>query len=118
MLPSLAEAFAVSPERIDGKRVLFLAQHFPSSLLGSSPLRAIVEPRHGAERHALTRIPSPQALRMVAPSTMMQLPGDRESTLARLAALVRELPCFELAVGRDPHAAVPLLDALARGKGS
>ena len=116
LLPTLANAFVESPQRIDGKRVLFCADDFPSSLLLSCPLRAVVAPRIGATRTGLSRIHAAQALRMVAPSTMMQLPGDRASTLARLAAIVRALPCYELAVGADPYAAVPLLEALSRGE--
>ncbi len=116
MLPSLNDAFASAPERIDGKRVLFCAWHFQASLLHSCPLRAIVVPRLGAAEPALARIPAAHALRMVAPSTMMQLPGDRAATLARLAALVKSVPCYELALSTDPYAAVPLLALLSRGE--
>ena len=116
LLPPLADAFAASPKRIDGKRVIFCDQHFSSSLLSSCPLRAIVIPKLGAGRPQLTRISAAQALRGVAPSTMMQLPGDRASTLARLAAIVKALPCYEMALGADPYAAVPLLESLSRGE--
>jgi hypothetical protein len=116
LLPSLADAFAASPRRIDGKRVVFCARHFPSSLLHSCSLRAIVVPKLGAAKPGLVRISAAQALRMVAPSTMMQLPGDRAGTLARVATIVKALPCYEMALGPDPYAAVPLLESLSRGE--
>ena len=116
LLPPLANAFEIAAPRIDGKRVSFLADDFGSSLLRSCPLRAVVVPRIGAKQSRLERIPAAHALRMVAPSTMMQLPGDRPSTLTRLATLVRSVPCYEMTIGADPYEAVPFLESLSSGE--
>jgi hypothetical protein len=116
LLPSLSKAFAASEERIDGKRVVFGAASFASALIHSFPLRAVVVPKVGAAGPALTRIGAAHALRMVAPSTMMQLPGDRASSLARLARIVGSVPCYELSIGPDPYSAIPALESLSRGE--
>lgn len=115
-LPRLRDSFARSAMRIAGKTVIDVARDFPSSMVASFPLRAIVVPRLGTGAASLTPIAPAAALRALAPSTMMQLPGDRAGTLQRLAALVRTTPCFELALGTDPAAAVPLLECVARAE--
>ena len=115
-LPRLRDAFAASALRIGGKTMIEVAQAFPAAMIASFPLRAIVVPRVLEGTPRVARLSPATALRALAPSTMMQLPGDREGTLSRLAKLVREVPCFELAVGPDPAAAVPLLARLSGGE--
>lgn len=115
-LPTLRNSFTQSVLRIAGKTVIGVAHDFPAAMIASFPLRAIVVPRVVEDNPRVTRLSPAAALRALAPSTMMQLPGDREGTLRRLAALVRGLPCFELSVGPDPAAAAPLLARLSGGE--
>lgn len=115
-LPRLRDSFERSPLRVAGKAVIDVARDFPSATIASFPVRAIVVLRLGERAPGVAPISPAAALRALAPSTMMQLPGDRAGTLGRLAALVRATPCFELGLGADPATAVPRLARLARGE--
>ncbi len=113
MLPHLAEAFRASPIDFQGKSIIFIAEHAPEAILRSFPLRAIVLPEivSGSSCRAEV-LSSGEALRALAPSTLLQLPGDRAQSLARLTSLVRRLPCWRIYVGGNPQAAQPLLEAI------
>jgi hypothetical protein len=113
MLPRLAEAFRASPIDQQGKSIIFIAEHAPEAMLRSFPLRAIVLPEIISGSSCRAEVLSTgEALRAVAPSTLLQLPGDRAQSLARLSSLVRRLPCWRLYVGDNPRAAQPLLEAI------
>jgi len=113
MLPRLAEAFRASPIDQQGKSVIFIAEHAPEAMLRSFPLRAIVLPEIVSGSSCRAEVLSTgEALRAVAPSTLLQLPGDRAQSLARLSSLVRRLPCWRLYVGNNPRAAQPILEAI------
>ena len=116
-LPRLQSAFAGATLHVGEKSVVFVPHDFPQSMLESFPLRAIVVPRiTGAEECRIEPIAPAKALRALAPSTLFQLPGDRAGTLARLASLVRIVPCYELALSPDPATAQPLLASLIGGE--
>jgi len=105
LLPHLAPAFEPRVPDPGGKSIIFLAEHAAASLVPLADLRAVVVPRVGAAICALHPISAMEALRALAPSTMLQLPGHRARSLARIAATVRALPCWRLDLGPDPAAA-------------
>lgn len=117
LLPGLHQAFAKPPLTIDGKTVLFADQIRPDGVCTGFPLRGIVVPRiTGQTGSRLTRIRPAAALRALAPSTVLQMPGNRSDGLERLAAVVRPLPAWELALGSVPADAAELIrDLLAEG---
>ncbi len=116
-LPRLQSTFAASALRGEGKSVIFVEDSFPGTMIDTFPLRAVVVPRIAGDAACrLDPMPRAAALRAVAPSTLFQLPGDRGESLSRLAALVRELPCWQLSLGPDPAAAQPLLENLLRNE--
>ncbi|MPZ48111.1 MAG: hypothetical protein GEU75_02160 [Dehalococcoidia bacterium] len=57
----------------------------------------------------IERIPASRALRGVAPSTMLNLPGPAESQLAGLAQLVNRVPCYEMQLAAGVTANPPAL---------
>jgi hypothetical protein len=116
LLPGLREAFALSPLRIDGKSVVFADQIRPDGVCPGFPLRGIVVPRvtEGSSSH-LSPLRPADALRALAPSTLLQMPGNRAGGLERLAAIVRHLPAWELALGSDPATAAATIRALLDG---
>lgn len=61
-------------------------------------LRAVVVPQvwHKTE---MTRTTSGAALKALAPSTLFQLPGDRQLSFRKLASIVGALPCYDLNTG-------------------
>jgi hypothetical protein len=93
------------------KAVLTLAQ--APRLAASAPLRAVLVPEiRPGQRSALAPISAAQALRALAPSTLLQLPGGDATALAALGSLVRARRCFALTLG-DDFAATPKLIAQA-----
>ena len=55
-------------------------------------------------------------MRALAPSTLLQGPGDRAGALRRLGGIVRGLPAWELALGPDPATAAGLIGDLLDGR--
>ena len=87
-LPLLEQSFHASDLRIQDKAVICAAQIFPESMIHQMPLRAIVVPNIAHHREPqLSRISGAEALRAVAPSTLLQMPGERALAMSRLADL-------------------------------
>ena len=59
----------------------------------------------------MRRISGASALKSLAPSSLLQLPGEAAG-FAVLASLIRNLPCFEIDLARDPDANVDVLDRI------
>lgn len=106
-----------NPERLaDQKAVIYLNRHFPGKLTRGFPLKAILIPRVTGLRDTRLVEASPMAsLKAIAPTTIFHLPGDGSHTLAKLAALVRQVPSYTLEAGTD-LAQIPeaILDLLSR----
>lgn len=66
-------------------------------------VRALVIPRitHGPVS-SWAPLSRSRAMLALAPSGLMQMPGERESGVAFFSQLVRSTPCYELRLGRDP----------------
>jgi len=115
LLPDLRHAFQHAAYSIDGKSVVFADEIRPASVLAGCPLQAIVVPRiEGGSTSRVEPIAAVDALRALAPSTLLQLPGGRAGGLGRLAGLVRRVPAWRLGIGDDPASAVPVLADLLR----
>jgi hypothetical protein len=118
--PELA-ARAVDPQPDEfEKKVVFAGEHFPGAIARMLPLRAVALPHvAGTTETTWRRIAPVEALRGLAPSTLFQLPAEDPAGLRAMAALVRRLPCFRLALGRRfegiaPAIAVLLAEATGR----
>ena len=82
------------------KALLLLQHHFPAQLADCLPLRAILQPQiTGQPTTSLQPIASSVALRSLAPSTIFQLSTGGEQDFRLLAALVRQVPTYRLALG-------------------
>jgi hypothetical protein len=73
----------------------------PKSLAHIMVLKAIVVPQIGDCRTSLVKTSPAKALAALAPSTMFQLPNERQETFKKLSTLVRQLPCYTLNLGPD-----------------
>jgi hypothetical protein len=98
----------------DEKFLFFLHEPFHERLIRSMPLKAVVMPRvAGRGASALTPDNKAAAQRAVAMSTIALSPAGRGAAFARLANLVRLLPCYALTIGEDfqnvPHLIADLL---------
>jgi hypothetical protein len=100
--PALA-GLVSNADRLDSeKALLYLHEHFPERVVTGLPLRAILLPRvTGLRDTRLTAVTSAEALKVIAPSTIFQLPGSGLREFQALARLVREVPVMALEVGTD-----------------
>lgn len=85
------------------KPVIFVHEAFPGRAVSALSLRAVVLPMQfdslPGNRH---RISSGEALRALAPTTLLNLPGSRTHGLTFMADVVRRLPCFRIELGSNP----------------
>src|SRR5262249_5774860 len=82
VLPHLASMLEDSEEAHQGKRMFFLDGDHARELAAGFPLRAVLLPRVTEnERSAMRPMSSGSALLALAPSTLFQLPGDRQQRL-------------------------------------
>jgi hypothetical protein len=89
------------------KAMLFLQRYFPEQLMPRSKPRAILVPRVADQDHTvITPAAASHVFKAIMPSTLFQLPGNAQDEFRALAKLVRALPCYEMALGRD-IAAIP-----------
>lgn len=100
------------------KAVVFLHDHFPSDLIPTMPLTAIVLPAVTGASHPVIRRASPsECMVALAPSTMFQHPNaERGRTFRNLVALARAVPGYHLDIGPDISAIPPAIEEiLGRG---
>lgn len=97
----------------DEKALLDLRAMRPGAMMRSAQLKAIAVPRI-VSRSETRVLPSSAAaaLAAVAPSTLLQLPGNGPHLMRMLSATVRSVPCFALEVGSDPRRIPPALESL------
>jgi hypothetical protein len=111
-LPALAQV--EHSQRDDGKIVLDLGTSLRPQLADSLPLRAVVIPTVTGTTGRLHRLPLVAGARALAPSTLFQLPGARQSSLGTIAQILRQIPVFGLDVGPDfasiPAALLPAIE--------
>lgn len=96
-------ALVANPERPPGeKALLFLGEHRPHALVRAAPVRLILIPRVGDRLETRSAPATPaEAMRALAPSTLLQLPGTGRRTLDRLSAVAAGVPAHHLEVGTD-----------------
>jgi hypothetical protein len=114
--PELAAAVA-NPDRLDvEKTLIFLGGADRPRMLRAFPLRAILLPRLvGGHETRLQPVSGNAAFRALVPDTLFTILGNPSLTTRGLRRLVDALPCYELALGRDPGQ-IPgvIADLLAR----
>jgi hypothetical protein len=111
--PHLASVI-VNHEKLDTEKALFLVHRYdPVCIQRDFPIRAIVVPviSNGLDSRLEPASPA-MALRALAPSTILQLPGAGRAALATLSRLSHLVPTYVLRLGRD-LGAIPV--TLARG---
>jgi hypothetical protein len=109
MLPEL-EIAKGGDETLHDKRVLDVRDLRPDQPAGPIRITAIVVPKvAGGSKPVVRPVSRAGALKALAPSSLLQLPGESDG-FAVLASLLRELPCFELDLARDPDANIEALE--------
>ena len=112
MLPELVSVARPGDKTLHGKSVLDVRDLRPDQPAGPIRITAIVISRVSGETEpAVRRISGASALKSLAPSSLLQLPGEAAG-FAVLASLIRNLPCFEIDLARDSDANVDALDRI------
>jgi hypothetical protein len=114
-LPRAARFVAVAPPGPDPGEKALLDLHAVAAehLLKRSPLRAIAVPQIGeGPDTSVEPCTSGAALAAVAPSTMLQLPGNGAHEFRWLASLVSSVPTVRLRLGSDPAGIPSALEQL------
>jgi hypothetical protein len=93
--------FVANKDRIgEQKALIFLNDALPKKITSGFPLRAILIPRISGRAETTLEPSTPiAALKALAPSTLLQLPGDGRGTMTNLSALVRRIPAYTLNAG-------------------
>jgi predicted O-methyltransferase YrrM len=101
-LPSLAGAVTAVGPRREHKAVLDVNRHGSARVVDSLVIDAVIVPTVGdGVAPEILRATAAQALRAIAPTTILQLPGSARERMTAMAALVRDVPAFGLRVGSD-----------------
>jgi hypothetical protein len=102
-----------------GKARIHLSEALPGQLRSACRLAAIVVPRVvPGEDTRVQPLPKTAALRALVPSTVFLTRGAEIETSAKLGALVRRLPAWDLRIGGDPDQAARALAGLLAGGGA
>jgi hypothetical protein len=109
LLPRLARCTVTSAEP---KYVVEVARVRPELLRASAAISAILLTRVTPGRLELRPVGPAEALRALAPSTILQHPHESAGGLAVMSALVRQVPAFVLDLGSDIGAVAPTIRTL------
>lgn len=100
--PHLVSRLSNSDRLAEEKPMLFLQQGFPDRVLTQFPIRAILLPQvTGGPTTSVKPVSPIIALKTLAPSTLLQLPGAGQASFRAMARLVRQVACYTLALGTD-----------------
>ena len=117
--PMLRSHVIPSPEWFETKSLVHVADAMPARVKPFVPIRAIALPVIvDAARSRFAATSRAEALRRLAPSTLMQMPfGATPERFAKLARLATSVPAFRLELGRDVGGIAPrvseMLDEIA-----
>lgn len=110
--PALIPYAVSGPYPSELKRLVLLHRAFPAQLAASARLQFLLLPRIGSRPTAVTRATKAEALRQLAPSSLLMLARPNAVALTRMAALVEQLDCFWLDLGPDIEAIPTLVEKL------
>jgi len=116
LLPHLPPPSFQPDEALEEKAVFFVHERFPDRTCPGFPLRAVLIPRvTGTTQPRMLPVDLGDALRALAPSTLLQLHPASPDALSRMAALLQRVPTYVFEVGdieEAPKAISRLLRAL------
>lgn len=96
----------------DEKGYFFLYDKKPDSLIRSLPLKAVLLPViAGNQKTSFDRLSQSRGLMGLAASSIFQMPGSGKKTLKTLAAILQDIPVYQMSLGKDN---AEIMDALKR----
>ena len=106
-------ALVTNPDSLDTEKAIGFLGDGVGSVKLNAPVRAVVMiTAKGMMQPVIQPVSRAIALRGVAPSTMLNLPGPAGSQLASMAKLVNRVPCFAMQLASDVSANPPALRQL------
>jgi hypothetical protein len=114
LLPSLP-AMQLMPDA--PKFVVDVARERPELVRPSAAISAILLPRVTSGSVSLRRAGAAEALRALAPSTILQHPDESASGMAVMSRLIRRVPAYVLELGSDIAAVAPAVRTLLESLG-
>jgi len=121
LLPGLAPDAGIVQDAARPKALFHLHRSHPDKILLESPLRAVLVPHREEPEDrapAVARTTASAAFRALAPSTVLQLPGNARTKYEMLSNLVRRVPAWEVWLSSDLERNVALIaDLIASGDG-
>jgi hypothetical protein len=116
-LPTAEDLVASMPIKEGDKALLDIHAHLPQKMMRGAPLKAVAIPRITGLRETTVEPSSAgAALAAVAPSTMLQLPGNGAPAMRLLSSVVQSVPCLYLNVGTDPALIPPAIERILSGE--
>jgi hypothetical protein len=110
LIPSLKPLVATPAARDADKSIIYLQEAFGNRLAADADLTAILLPKI-ADSTSVTPATPAESLRLLAPSSIFQLPSAGEDAFRAIGSLVRTIPSFRLQVGPDPADAVKVISS-------
>ncbi|HEX9829651.1 MAG TPA: hypothetical protein VGB10_05515 [Bacteroidota bacterium] len=108
VFPSLTPFVADAMNPTDEKRLLFI--HERNRVCSSFRFNALFLPRVTEQEKAKLFVVSPsEAMKALAPSTLLQLPGARANAFHAMSTLVRKVPSYRLELGTDRQHGIQLI---------
>jgi len=84
------------------KAVVFIHRYFQQKVCKGLPLKAIIVPQITSSTDTTySQISKAEAITALAPSTLFQMPRNREDSFKLITDIVRQLPCYRLELGSD-----------------
>jgi hypothetical protein len=113
MLERMPEAGELSMNnQKDEKGYFYLLDHQPEDLAISMPLKAVLLPViEGGQKTSFERVAQSRGLMGLAASSIFQMPGSGKQTLKTLARILKDLPVYQMSLGKDN---AEIMDALKR----
>jgi hypothetical protein len=112
-LPRIRRLFDASTLKIEQKTIAFLYPEREAEFITSLPLNVIVTPYvSDRESPIIKNVSAAKAILSLAPSTIMQMPGEGRYSLQTLAEIARITPCYDLMLSGNPDAAYSCMEHL------
>ena len=101
------------------KPMLFVHEQHPDRCVASVPLRALVFPKYLAlDECTIAEVPRTMAFKMLAPSTIQQVPSARSQAMRCMRSLAMSLPSYALGLPTDAAKIPAAIEEIIRRAGS
>lgn len=110
LLPFMKRKQVPAIEDSIDKTLFYLHQSFPDKFISHFNLKAIVVSQvSGTGSSRLEQLSPAAALTSLAPTSIFQIPGNKQTAFFRMSQFVKKTPCFQLSIGGSMNDVPPIL---------